>query len=410
MLNKKITIFAPDFKPMLGGVAEYTYQLANELNNLQRLDRVLTTVHQEQKYDFKTEGLDKYKHDRKLGNKIGDNFLFIRKTRSLIFHLKNYIFVFICAYKIINKRSHSFLLITSIREKSSKVIVNICHLFNIKYGVVLHGKDIIVLSKNDNNYLRNVCKQANVIIFNSWATKKLFYYLSLELNNKFYILYPGINPRYYEESCSLSITELEKRFHIELQNKTIILSVARLDKRKGIDIAIRAVAPLLQEVENVLYIIAGQGNEYEQCKHIIESYKVTDKIILLGKVTEEEKFSLMKLSSIFLMPNHTLNNKDFEGFGISFIEASYLNNAIIAGKSGGAIEAVKENVSGFLIDVEAHDSIEIIRLITKELLDKPDLCNKISINASQYVVENFLIKNLVSNFVDYLDREILDTN
>lgn len=407
MTKKKIILFAPDFKPLLGGVAEYTYQLANELNKLQRLDRVFTTVHQEQKYDFKVEGLDKFKHGRKLGEKIGDRIIPIRKIRSLLFYLKNDIFALFCAFKIIKKSQNNFLLITCIRSKYSKNIINLCHIFNIKYSIVLHGKDMILLSENDNKYLKNICERVHLIIFNSWATKKLFYSLSLELNSKYYVLYPGINRRYYEKLSSLSITQLKKQLNIDLLNKTIILSVARLDKRKGIDIAIKAVASLLQEVDDVLYIIAGQGNEYEVCQKIIKYYNLTDKIILLGKITEQEKFSLMKLSSIFLMPNHTLNNKDFEGFGISFIEASYLNNAIIAGKSGGAIEAVKENVSGFLIDVEANDSVDKIRLIINKLLEQPNLCKQISINASQYVIDNFLIEKLVGNFIDYLDKDVL---
>lgn len=410
MSKQKIIIFAPDFKPMLGGVAEYTYQLANELNKLQRLDRVITTVHQEQKYDFKTEGLDKSKYGRKLGKKLGDSIKLIRKTRSLFFYLQNYVFVLFAAFKVVFNDTNKFLLFTYIFGQYSKIFINICILFKIKYAIVLHGLDIKQLSTSDNKYFQKACDKASFIIFNSWATKNLFDSLSLKLNSNFYILYPGINTTYNEQYSSLSINQLKKQFDIDLSNKTIILSVARLVKRKGIDIAIKAIAPLLQEVEDVLYLIAGKGDQYEEYKQLIESYKLTDKIQLLGKVTDQEKLSLMKLSSIFIMPNYTINNQDFEGFGISFIEASYFNNAIIAGKSGGATEAVKENVSGFLIDVETDNSVKTIRLTIEKLLSQADLCKQLSNNGKQYVMENFLIEKLVADFVDYLDREFLEAH
>lgn len=402
MFDKKIVIFAPDFKPLTGGVAEYTYNIARELNQLNKLDRLITTVHQEKTYEFIVKGLNKQKHDRHVGKRWGDKIALGRKINSLIYFGKLYLFTLAEFCKIALARKQKLLLITYIDNNYSKILIQLCHLFYIKYNVCFHGLDIVKLSAKDNKYLQKIAQNTRSIIFNSQATKQLFESLVTTKSNS-YILYPGINPENCDRSISMSIEQLEDRFKVQLQNKIIILSVARHIKRKGLDFAIKAAALLVQEYDNFIYLIAGDGEEHQNYQNIIAEHKLENKVILIGKISETEKFSLLNFSSIFLMPNHQLNNTDFEGFGISFIEASYFKNTIIGGRSGGAVEAVRDKVTGFLIDLEGENPEQKISNSIKMLINNHGLLNKMGERGKQYVLDNFINYKLIADFASNLN-------
>ena len=399
MVAKKIIIFAPDFKPLTGGVAEYTYHIAKELNQLNQLDRLITTVHQEKSYEFVVEGLNKQKHDRHLGKRWGDKIALGRKINSLIYFSKLYLFTLKGFLTIALTRKQNSLLITYIDDNYTKIIIKLCHLFKIEYGVCVHGLDLVKLSREDNRYLQKVAQNSQLIIFNSLATKQLFESIVSTKNNS-YILYPGINAENCDRLASISIEQLETRFNVQLKNKTIILSVARHIKRKGLDIAIKAVALLAQEYDNFIYLIAGDGEEHQNYHNLVAEHNLADKVILTGRITEAEKFSLLNFSSIFVMPNHQLNNTDFEGFGISFIEASYFQNAIIGGRSGGAVEAIKDEITGFLIDPEGENPEQKVSSLIKLLIDNSNLLNKMGDRGKQYVLDNFINQKLICSFAD----------
>ena len=399
--QKKIIIFAPDFKPLTGGVAEYTYHLARELNKLNKLEYLITTVHQQQKYEFTVVALNQQKHDRHVGKRLGDANVLGRKINSVIYFGKLYLFTLASFVKILLASQNTLLLITYTENIYSKIIIKLCHLFKIEYGVCLHGLDIVKMSLEKRNYLKGICKKAIAIIFNSQATKQLFESLSFQIQNNSYILYPGINPRDCNRLATMSIEQIEARFNVELQNKTIILSVARHVKRKGLDIGIKAAALLAKEYNNFIYLIAGDGEESQNYHNLIAEYNLADKVILTGRITETEKFSLLNFSSIFVMPNHQLKNTDFEGFGISFIEASYFENAIIGGRSGGAVEAVKDNVSGFLIDPEREYAEQEVSIILQKLKRK---LLKIFPQVKQYIINNFINQKLIAEFASKLNN------
>ncbi|HEY9770415.1 MAG TPA: glycosyltransferase family 4 protein [Coleofasciculaceae cyanobacterium] len=404
MFDKKVILFAPDFKPLTGGVAEYTYHLAKELNELNKLDRVITTIHQEQQYEFTVEGLNKQKHDRHLGKRPGDNIALGRKINSLIYFGKLYLFTLASFIKILIARKSTSLLITYTENLYSKIIIRLCNLLTIEYGVCIHGLDVIKLSTEDKFYLQEIGQNAKPIIFNSLATQNLFKSLFSDINSNSYLLYPGINTNDCERLAFFSIEQLEERFKINLKNKTIILSVARHIKRKGLDIGIKAAALLYKEYDNFIYLIAGDGAEFSNYKALITAHNLQNKVFLIEKITESEKFSLLNLSSIFLMPNRGLNNTDFEGFGISFIEASYFKNVIIGGRNGGAVEAVKDKITGFLVDTEQEKAEREVSNILKNLIDNPHLINKMGNEGKKYVLENFVTKNIVFNFAKNLTR------
>jgi glycosyltransferase involved in cell wall biosynthesis len=381
------TIFAPNFKPMRGGVAEYTYQLAAGLNQIGCLDRVITTVPQENasRYNF-----DVFSVRDKSYSKAQPSV--VRKIRTRIFS-------FWAFFLTVLKKSRIHVIITWSQGIESKKFISKCIKYNVSFSVVIHGYDSILLSKHDPALLEKICAHADLLIFNSEATRELFTHRLSFHPKQSYILYPGINPTQLDAASKTSTEVLENRYDIELEGKTVILSVARLVERKGIDVAVRAIAPIVDSSESCRYVIAGVGPEYDALESQVRALGLADKVRLTGEVSDAEKYGLLQTSSLFLMPNHTRGGDDFEGFGISFIEASYFNNAVIGGRSGGAVEAISEGESGFLLDFEQDDSESRLRDLIGRLVSDPKYISQISEQGHHYVINNFKYPDLAYNFV-----------
>lgn len=143
--------------------------------------------------------------------------------------------------------------------------------------------------------------------------------------------------------------QLIKKFDLESNAKILLLTVGRLIKRKGHQWFIKNVMPKLGT--GYIYLIAGEGPEYSNLFDTITEYNLHSQIKLLGYVTEEEKFFLLKHADFFIMPNIKIEG-DQEGFGIVLIEAGYLSVPVIASRIEGITDAVLEGETGNLIESE----------------------------------------------------------
>ncbi len=116
---------------------------------------------------------------------------------------------------------------------------------------------------------------------------------------------------------------------------------------KGVDMVIKAIASLNQEIqEKISYIVVGTGEAESYLKDLAAELKV--KVTFTGEVSELEKWSFLSLCDIFIMPARSIDG-DFEGFGIVYLEANIYGKPVIAGRSGGVSDAVLHNESGLLV-------------------------------------------------------------
>ena len=78
----------------------------------------------------------------------------------------------------------------------------------------------------------------------------------------------------------------------------------------------------------------------------------------------------MAACDVFVMPNRETAEGSVEGFGIVLLEASSSGKPVVAGRSGGAVDAVEHNKTGLLVDPCSQRSLEnaIIALLTNPQL------------------------------------------
>jgi len=241
-----------------------------------------------------------------------------------------------------------------------KISDNIC--LQIPTLCLIHGKEINH-KKGSLLHTRMVqsLKKAKFIIANSEFTKKLAINKGIPAT-KIKIINPGINPLHpIEKKYDDQAKELFGSMHPKL------ISVTRLEKRKGIHSVILSLKNLQVLYPNFLYLIIGQGEQSENLKNIARNMDLTNHIVFLEDVPMGFKNALLKHADIFLMPSIE-DGSSVEGFGISFLEASMFKTACIGGIVGGAADIIKEGKTGFLCDGTNHD--KIYQALTKMLKNK----------------------------------------
>jgi len=146
---------------------------------------------------------------------------------------------------------------------------------------------------------------------------------------------------------------LVERFRLE--GKRVLLTVGRLDaaeRSKGFDEVLEVMRKL---PEDVVYLIAGGGNDFERLQKKAVDLSLTSRVIFTGLFDEGEKPDLYNLADVYVMPSRG------EGFGFVFLEAMACGVPAIASKIDGGREALLGGELGLLVDpanpAEIRDAI-----------------------------------------------------
>jgi phosphatidylinositol alpha-1,6-mannosyltransferase len=142
-----------------------------------------------------------------------------------------------------------------------------------------------------------------------------------------------------------------------LEGKRVLMTLARLDERKGQDRLLQALPAILRERPDTVYVIAGAGKMRERLERLAADLKVSGQVVFTGGVADEELAAHYRLCDVYAMPNRTLESGDSEGFGLVFLEAGACARPVIGGKAGGVPDAVEDGRTGLLVDGNSVDEI-----------------------------------------------------
>jgi phosphatidylinositol alpha-1,6-mannosyltransferase len=158
----------------------------------------------------------------------------------------------------------------------------------------------------------------------------------------------GIDPDeiYRPDSKNDLRGKLEKRIGVSLQDKTVLVTVGRLVKRKGVGWFVSQVLPRLDT--SYCYLVVGNGPEYKHLKELCASPELDGRVFLQGEVTRDDRNLIFNAADIFVMPNITVSG-DMEGFGIVAIEAGSCGLPVIAAKTQGVCDAVLDGKTGVFV-------------------------------------------------------------
>ena len=136
----------------------------------------------------------------------------------------------------------------------------------------------------------------------------------------------------------------------KVRGKRVIVSIGRLIARKGFDRSIEAWPQVLRRHPDAHLLIVGNGPQRAELEALIARHGIAESVTLTGPVSDDDLLAAYRSCAFFLMPNRTLPDGDTEGFGLVFLEANACGRAVIGGRAGGAVEAVRDGETGLLVD------------------------------------------------------------
>ncbi|MBS4206750.1 glycosyltransferase [Bacillus sp. FJAT-50079] len=204
-----------------------------------------------------------------------------------------------------------------------------------KYGIPL------IITEHSSKFVRDLLKP-----YEKKEAKKTF-----EIAKKVIAVGPSLEKELLQYTPSSKLIRIPNivdlsGFQIDRSNekkerKFRFLSIAFLNKNKGIDLLIRAFEKVFKHQE-VELIIGGEGPEMDKLTKLTDDLGLSEQIHFLGLLDRDEVKKQMGMCDSFVSAS------EYETFGVVLIEALACGKPIISTKSGGPDEIVTDE-NGILV-------------------------------------------------------------
>jgi phosphatidylinositol alpha-1,6-mannosyltransferase len=261
----------------------------------------------------------------------------------------------------------------------------------LPFGILLHGGDLLILqhqihqSAMKRRTARALLSSAAVLVANSeWTRDRCLSILSeldIEVGpDQLQVVPLGADHAFFRPG--IDTTDVRRRYG--LAQGRWLLSVARLTRHKGIDTALQALSLLRTDYPDLRYAVVGSGEEQEALESEARNLGIATRVRFLTEVPDRDLPALYNCAEVYLGVSRLMEQR-VEGFGISLVEASACGLPVVAGRSGGIPQAVRDGETGFLVDAERP---EAVRDSVRRLLDDPGLRRRLG-NAGRTAVEEY---------------------
>lgn len=266
----------------------------------------------------------------------------------------------------------------------------------VPYVCYVHGEDVesAATSRELSWMVNRVLTNADYLIANSQNTARLLTENWNLPESHVKVLHPGCDAsRFVPAERSDSVRE-----ELSWKDRSVVLTVGRLQERKGHDVMIEALATIREAIPNVLFAVVGGGEERDRLEQLVAHDGVADHVQFLGEVSDQTMIRCYQQCDLFALPNRQVG-RDIEGFGMVLVEAQACGRPVLAGASGGTRETMDIGKTGVVVPCEKADGLATE--VTRLLLDREGL-EEMGKDARPWVVEhldwNALSKHAAAQF------------
>ncbi|MEO7986243.1 MAG: glycosyltransferase family 4 protein [Gemmatimonadales bacterium] len=244
------------------------------------------------------------------------------------------------------------------------------------FGILLHGGDLLILqhqihqSAIKRRAARELLGSASVLVANSEWTRDRCITLLGELDldaspERVRVVPLGADREFFHPGVDTAGV----RARYGLDEGRWLLSVSRLTRHKGIDTVLQAMTRLRDQYPDLRYAVVGDGEHQEALVAEARLLGMADRVRFLTGVPDRDLPALYNLAEVYLGVSRLMEQR-VEGFGISLCEASACGVPVVAGRSGGIPEAVRDGETGIIVDAE---NAAAVAAALRRLLDDPAL-------------------------------------
>jgi len=261
-------------------------------------------------------------------------------------------------------------------------------------ALVAHGHEFLLSTTPAFRRLlkRAVLRRTAVVLTNSRYTADIVLAAGMP-PERVATIYCGVRPERYQVQQQ-QVSALRR--HLGLEGKRVLLTAGRLVPRKGQDLVIQALPQVLSRVPEAHYLIVGSGEEEDRLRALASQCGVEGAVTIRTDIGDAEMPLLFHLCELFVMPSREIPGMLIEGFGIVYLEAAACGKPCIAGRSGGAPEAVEEEVTGLVVDPADRDELAAAVL---SLLNDSETALRMGEAGRQRVLGHFTWSHVADRFL-----------
>eukprot|EP00547_Thalassionema_nitzschioides_P009316 CAMPEP_0194229800 /NCGR_PEP_ID=MMETSP0156-20130528/44079_1 /TAXON_ID=33649 /ORGANISM="Thalassionema nitzschioides, Strain L26-B" /LENGTH=307 /DNA_ID=CAMNT_0038962359 /DNA_START=684 /DNA_END=1607 /DNA_ORIENTATION=+ len=236
---------------------------------------------------------------------------------------------------------------------------------------------------------------ADVLVVNSKFTKSQVQQVFPSLQrNQISVLYPALDAAKFSS----------QNFSNAKSSKSSIISLNRFERKKNIELLIKAYALLQLRMNQVPSLIIAGGYDMRNIENVEYLQELKDLVSKLSikdvqfqrSISDEMRSRLMRNALCVVYTPH------LEHFGIVPIEAMYAGTPVIAVNSGGPKETVLDQQTGFLCD----GNPEAFYSALSKLVKNPTLSTTMGAAGREHVVEKFGSTRFQKQWVQIVDEGI----
>jgi phosphatidyl-myo-inositol dimannoside synthase len=262
-------------------------------------------------------------------------------------------------------------------------------------AAIAYGLDATLPSRPYQTLVRRVFQSLDLVLPISHATAQACRERGLPAERCQVVLL-GIRPDRFTPARD-RVAARAKLLHLarrETVPRLILTSTGRLVPRKGVAWFTGNVMPLLPP--DVVYFVAGEGEDRARIEAEIERQRLGDRVRLLGRVSESELEVLYQGADVFVMPNVPVAG-DMEGFGLVILEAGLCGLPTVASRLEGIEDVITDGENGRLI--ESGDAAAFRDAIMAYYSDQAMLAEAAR-RARHFTAARFAWSGVTDNYVD----------
>ena len=368
--EEKTLLVSSEFPPIKGGISTTVFNLWGRLPREKTV--VLTAKAAGGEEDLPDEDFDIVRETYPSGRSLPARII---RTILVIWHVwrQN------CLRRI--KCNHCAQLISS---GLAGLIVR--KLKGTPYVVYVYSADILEFDKNPVTrwLMRRVLEECERVVTCSRFSADVAIRYGSVSEEKILVNTPGVDTDVFNPDRGTG--DIRTKYRIPNGHK-ILLTVSRLDARKGHDMVIQEMPSILSEYPGLSYVIVGAGENKSKLEELVKEKGLTQNVIFIDECPLEELVHFYNACDIFIMvPRYIEETGNVEGFGTVYLEANACGKPVIAGKSGGVSEAVIDGETGILVDPE---DISQVKKAILSLLKDEEYAKKLGEKGMKRVKEEF---------------------
>jgi glycosyltransferase involved in cell wall biosynthesis len=268
------------------------------------------------------------------------------------------------------------------------------YLTGIRYSFTGHAKDIYLTPPEE--LARKIKKAVSVLTCTAFNQS----YLAglAEQGTPIRLAYHGIDVSRFRV--------LESRDSPVKSNVPLILSVARLCEKKGLEFLIQASRILADRGVAFQCRIVGYGPLESKLREMIATLGLRDRVSLLGKMTQDQLAELYPQASLFVLPCLVLESGDRDGIPNVLFEAMVSGVAVISSDVEGVCELIEHRKNGLIVEQRNSQALADAMQL---LIGSPDLRSDLARKGRQTVLENFTRESSARNVYNILSSMLDST-